>query len=200
MVLILTITVFSFTVKTSFSSSNFYQKMEIISIVCIVGAGGCEFLVLVTNTFFTITCCCRTKIKNKKSVASKKGKQNHLGVALETEGEKLRTIRERKINSEKNRETPKNIDKALKSRRNQERVINEKKNPEKFESRKIDPCLDSAQHRKKQLKFRRARRRKRMRPVGSPRRSKVKLKKRKRGGKAEKKVHTSAQKKTSGQG
>ena len=65
LVLIFTITLFRFTERTSFSSSRTYEVIEVVTMVCLVGATGTEFLVMATNMYLELTSCCgRRKNRN----------------------------------------------------------------------------------------------------------------------------------------
>ena len=69
MVFILTITLFSFTESTSFSSSTFYKVIEVFAMLSIVGTAGSEFLVMAKKLILELSGCCRKKkaSKNKEN-------------------------------------------------------------------------------------------------------------------------------------
>ena len=63
MMALITITLFSFTEKTDFSSSPLYSLIEIVTILSIIGAAGADFLVVLVELFEEIKSWCR---KSKK--------------------------------------------------------------------------------------------------------------------------------------
>ena len=72
MVLISTITLFSFTEDTGFNSSLIYKVMEILAVFSIIGVCGVEFIILVSDIFdkFYQRCSKKPK-KNRKEVSAK---------------------------------------------------------------------------------------------------------------------------------
>ena len=65
MVLISTITVFSFTEKSDFNSSKTYKAMEFLAIFSIIGVCAGEFVILLTDLFTTLRASCKRKPKKK---------------------------------------------------------------------------------------------------------------------------------------
>ena len=75
MVLISTITIFSFTEHTDFHGSNTYKAMELLAIFSIIGVCGAEFIILIKDILMTLKSCCKRSSKNKQKneVISKYG-------------------------------------------------------------------------------------------------------------------------------
>ena len=57
MVVLMTITLFSFTEKTDFSNSIFYQMMEVVAVVSMIGAAGSEFIILCSSILESFKSC-----------------------------------------------------------------------------------------------------------------------------------------------
>ena len=72
MIVLVVITLFSFTESTSFSSSIFYKGMEVIVMISILDAVGSEFLVMITVLFSELVSLCQKKLENKKIFPTKK--------------------------------------------------------------------------------------------------------------------------------
>ena len=72
MVLISTITVFSFTEKTEFKNSNFYSALEVLAIFSIIGVCGAEFFILISGMLSAIISSCKKKsVKKRREIFSK---------------------------------------------------------------------------------------------------------------------------------
>ena len=63
MVLMATITLFSFTEDSEFSSSSVYKVIEVITIMTMFITAGAEFVVVAINIYWDMTKCCRKKVK-----------------------------------------------------------------------------------------------------------------------------------------
>ena len=63
MMALITITLFSFTENTEFSSSTLYSLIEMVTILSIIGAAGADFLVVLVDLYEEIKSWCR---KSKK--------------------------------------------------------------------------------------------------------------------------------------
>ena len=63
MVLMATITLFSFTEDSEFSSSSVYKVIEVITIMTMFITAGAEFVVVAINIYWDMTKCCRKKLK-----------------------------------------------------------------------------------------------------------------------------------------
>ena len=63
MVFIATITLFSFTENSKFSSSTTFKVIEVFTILSLIGAAGAECLAMVANMYLDMTQCCRKKKK-----------------------------------------------------------------------------------------------------------------------------------------
>ena len=86
MVLILTITVFSFAESPDFSSSDLYKGIELLSILSILGAIGSEFMVMATNIASDIKNWCSKK-KDKKEVFPSKNQPSGFWTLLGKKGQ-----------------------------------------------------------------------------------------------------------------
>ena len=69
MVLIATITLFSFTEDSKFSSSTIFKGIEVVTMISMLGAAGAEFVVMATNMYWDLTKCCRKKSKKVGSIS-----------------------------------------------------------------------------------------------------------------------------------
>ena len=193
MVLIVIITLLGFTEKTSFSSSSIYENIEMIGIISIVGAGGCELLVMTTNIVLIMRNCCRKNNQEKEDVrSSKKPAKNDPFVPLETEGQTLRTIPETsKRQGQQKLETPKHFHQKSKSKK-KEKVLMEKKQVKKSKFLKESSCLDSGNQRKAEIKLKKRRKRSKLKMRRNGSRMMGRVRSKKKG----KKVKIRAQKKS----
>ena len=71
MVALMTITLFSFTEKTSFSTSIFYQIIELLAVGSMIGAAGSEVFILLYSILDSLKSFCSKK-KTRSSVKSEK--------------------------------------------------------------------------------------------------------------------------------
>ena len=70
MVVLVVLTLFSFTEKTSFSESLIYKVIEILAVLSILGASGSELLILCSSVWESFKSCFSRKKKMKKKVLS----------------------------------------------------------------------------------------------------------------------------------
>ena len=75
MVALITITLFSFTGRTSFSSSIFYQVLELLAVASMIGAIGSEFLILCCSIFDSFKSCCPKKSKAPRTSDAKRSEK-----------------------------------------------------------------------------------------------------------------------------
>ena len=114
MLVLVSITIFSFTEKSSFSSSIGYKILEILAVVSIIGAAGSELVMLLTAMCETITSCIVTNkdtvsglVKAKKaqgtevySTASLVGFRRESEKMVENGKKKLNKLEEKRGNEE----------------------------------------------------------------------------------------------------
>ena len=91
MVVLLTITLFSFTEKSGFSSSVYYQVIEILAVVSMIGAAGSEFIILCSSIIGSLTTLClRQKSISKVEQAKTQNDKNKILQPRTRESEKIK--------------------------------------------------------------------------------------------------------------
>ena len=130
MVFISTITLFSFTQKTSFASSKGYKLIELVTIISIVGACGTELLILISELGGQLLI-----VLKKLSKRCSKSKRNEV-VDLFKYPNNEREIFGARLNKQQQK-SDRNIKKEILSRRSQTKDVNP--DPFSVESEKPNP-------------------------------------------------------------
>ena len=172
LVLILAITLFSFTEDTRFSSSGVYKAIELISIISILGAIGSQSLVMLSSLYDDLKKICgKNKDKSKEIWPSKELAKNdekgHSGKGRET------TQQIPKSGQKKEESDLKKLFKQQKNRREEKKKFLKKKKDE--DAWALDASFDSEkQVSSSRLEHWRPRNSFRMRQKGKPMRVKSK--------------------------
>ena len=135
---IFTITLFSFTENSNFSSSFIFEIVELFAIISIIGAAAAEFILLASTMTLQLTSCCRKRKRNKvkgdrKLVDQIEQQESGLSESMEVlnhEPERPNKHKGKRIPKPKSRRH-KNRKERIKSPRKLEEEITEKKNHKK---------------------------------------------------------------------